>query len=275
MSSPSPIFSFLCPPMCHAVVRHVSRKSAGGKDDKDVQEKHPSSLGRVFPVNYNAEYDSNELSSLTEKNPRKDDVEGDNIGEKYNDDSSSSDSDSNSDSDSDSEDENQDGLDWEIQMCRNKMSEHQTTILSKNTGALPLLRYRELDYRSRAAGLGKRKDAVASVFLLPEGVGNITVNRREFVDYFPRDSARIDVLYPLVVTQNCGKFDVIAHVRGGGTSGQAGAVRHGIARALQNWDPSLRATLKAEGLLTRDPRVVERKKPGKKKARKSFQWVKR
>lgn len=132
-----------------------------------------------------------------------------------------------------------------------------------------------IDERGRAHGRGGRKSSTASVFLYP-GEGNITVNDMDFVEYFPRDSLRENILGPFVATRTCGAFDVTCKVHGGGKSGQAGAVRHGIARALQNYNPDeYRPPMKALGFMTRDPRKVERKKIGLKKARKAPQWVKR
>ena len=135
-------------------------------------------------------------------------------------------------------------------------------------------RVRIVDDQGRAHGVGKRKTSVARVWLR-EGPGHFMVNRRPYDDYFPSLPRRNDLLAPFFVTETLGKFDVMAAVQGGGPTGQAQALRHGIARALQHWDPEMRASLKTAGLLTRDARIVERKKPGLKKARKAFQWVKR
>ena len=121
---------------------------------------------------------------------------------------------------------------------------------------------------------GRRKTAVARVRLVP-GDGQITVNRRNLEDYFPLATMQEDVRSPLRLTETLDKFDVIATVRGGGISGQAGALRHGIARGLIAAEPELRKRLKPEGLLTRDQRMVERKKYGLKKARKASQFSKR
>ncbi len=121
---------------------------------------------------------------------------------------------------------------------------------------------------------GRRKEAVARVRLVP-GNGQISINRRPFEQYFPRETLRLAVKEPLVVTHQIGKHDVLANVVGGGLSGQAGAVRLGIARALVALDPALRTNLRGAGLLTRDPRMKERKKYGQKGARKRFQWTKR
>jgi small subunit ribosomal protein S9 len=123
-------------------------------------------------------------------------------------------------------------------------------------------------------GTGRRKSAVARVRLAP-GSGKITVNGRAFDHYFPLESLRAHATQPLAVTETAAKFDVRVNVAGGGPSGQAGAVRHGIARALLQADVNLRPALKSEGLLTRDPRAKERKKYGQPGARKRFQYSKR
>ncbi|BCS80567.1 30S ribosomal protein S9 [Anaerocellum diazotrophicum] len=121
---------------------------------------------------------------------------------------------------------------------------------------------------------GRRKTSVAKVWLSP-GNGKIIVNDKNMEEYFPLETLRIIVKQPLTLTETLGKFDVIAKVKGGGLSGQAGAVRHGIARALVLADPTLRPALKKAGFLTRDPRMVERKKYGLKKARRAPQFSKR
>ncbi len=123
-------------------------------------------------------------------------------------------------------------------------------------------------------GTGRRKTSIARVYLRP-GQGQITVNRRPFVDYFPRESLRLLVAQPLELTGTVAQLDVHANVAGGGLSGQAGAVRHGIARALLQFDDKLRPQLKRAGFLTRDPRMKERKKYGQPGARKRFQFSKR
>jgi small subunit ribosomal protein S9 len=123
-------------------------------------------------------------------------------------------------------------------------------------------------------GTGRRKTAVARV-RLTAGTGKIKVNGRELEKYFPVEAQRSAASYPLVVTNTSDKFDVSVNVSGGGPNGQAGAVRHGLARALLTVDASLRPVLKAEGLLTRDPRMRERKKYGQPGARKRFQYSKR
>jgi small subunit ribosomal protein S9 len=123
-------------------------------------------------------------------------------------------------------------------------------------------------------GTGRRKTSIARV-RLSSGSGKVTVNGRAFESYFPTDSLRMVVQQPLVLTNNADKFDVRVNVTGGGPTGQAGAVRHGIARALLLADAALRPSLKAEGLLTRDSRMKERKKYGQPGARKRFQFSKR
>ena len=122
--------------------------------------------------------------------------------------------------------------------------------------------------------VGRRKESVARVRLRP-GKGKIKVNRRNFEDFFTRETHRIIVLRPMELTDTLNKYDIIATLSGGGISGQAGAMRHGISRALLKSDDTLRLTLKKAGFLTRDPRAKERKKYGRKRARKSFQFSKR
>jgi small subunit ribosomal protein S9 len=122
--------------------------------------------------------------------------------------------------------------------------------------------------------VGRRKTSVARV-TLKNGDGKISINHKEFDKFFPQLLSREDILLPLKVTETEGKYDVIVNVNGGGTTGQAQAVRLGIARALIDFNPEYRPALKAEGLLTRDPRMVERKKYGQPKARKRFQFSKR
>jgi small subunit ribosomal protein S9 len=132
----------------------------------------------------------------------------------------------------------------------------------------------KLDELGRAYATGKRKNAVARVWIKP-GTGKITVNGRDSPVYFARPVLRMLLNQPFVVADRLGQFDVVCTVVGGGLSGQAGAVRHGISRALTFYEPGLRRALKAGGFLTRDSRVVERKKYGKAKARRSFQFSKR
>ena len=122
--------------------------------------------------------------------------------------------------------------------------------------------------------IGRRKASVARIYM-SEGKGNITVNGKDFKEYFPVDTMQFKLEQPFNITNVAGKFDVKVNVNGGGTTGQAEAIRLAISRALCELDPENRITLKPEGMLTRDARVVERKKPGQKKARKKFQWVKR
>ena len=136
------------------------------------------------------------------------------------------------------------------------------------------LREQQLDKFGRAYATGRRKDAVARVWLKP-GSGKIVVNGREQETYFARPTLRLVINQPFGITDRVGQYDVIATVKGGGLSGQAGAVLHGIAQALSRFEPVLRTTVKRAGFLTRDSRVVERKKYGKAKARKSFQFSKR
>jgi small subunit ribosomal protein S9 len=132
----------------------------------------------------------------------------------------------------------------------------------------------KLDKQGRAYATGKRKDAVARVWIRP-GSGKIVVNTRPVEVYFARPVLRMILQQPLAIAQRHGQYDLTVTVAGGGLSGQAGAVRHGLAKALTNYEPDLRPALKREGFLTRDARVVERKKYGKKKARRSFQFSKR
>ena len=132
----------------------------------------------------------------------------------------------------------------------------------------------KLDKHGRAYATGKRKNAVARVWLKP-GVGKIVVNSKGFEQYFARPVLQMILKQPFEIANVVGQFDVYATVVGGGLSGQAGAVKHGISKALQLYEPSLRPALKAAGFLTRDSRVVERKKYGKAKARRSFQFSKR
>jgi small subunit ribosomal protein S9 len=137
-----------------------------------------------------------------------------------------------------------------------------------------ILREQQLDKQGRAYATGRRKDAVARVWLKP-GTGKIIVNGRDQEVYFARPTLRLIINQVFDVADRKGQYDVIATVSGGGLSGQAGAVRHGISTALTRYEPGLRTTVKREGFLTRDPRVVERKKYGRAKARRSFQFSKR
>ena len=132
----------------------------------------------------------------------------------------------------------------------------------------------KLDAHGRAYATGKRKNAVARVWVKP-GAGKITINGKTFDAYFARPVLQMILKQPLVTTNRLDQFDVTATVAGGGLSGQAGAVRHGLSKALTYYEPELRSTLKKGGFLTRDSRVVERKKYGRMKARRSFQFSKR
>jgi small subunit ribosomal protein S9 len=130
------------------------------------------------------------------------------------------------------------------------------------------------DKKQVSSATGKRKTAVARIRLLP-GTGAITINKRGFEDYFPRETARMRIMEPLQITETAAQFDIFAEVNGGGTSAQADAVRHGISRALVAVAETLRPALRKAGMLTRDPRAVERKKYGRHKARKRPQYSKR
>ncbi len=136
------------------------------------------------------------------------------------------------------------------------------------------LREQQLDKFGRAYATGRRKDAVARVWIKP-GSGRIVINEREQEVYFARPTLRLVINQPFEVADRRGSYDVVATVKGGGLSGQAGAVKHGIAQALTRFEPALRTTVKRAGFLTRDSRVVERKKYGRAKARRSFQFSKR
>jgi small subunit ribosomal protein S9 len=146
-----------------------------------------------------------------------------------------------------------------------------TSASSENTAPVHV---QKLDKLGRAYATGKRKDAVARVWIKP-GSGKITVNGRDVEVYFARPVLRMILRQPLEIAKRSGQYDLMITVAGGGLSGQAGAVRHGLAKALTHYEPELRPALKREGFLTRDSRVVERKKYGKKKARRSFQFSKR
>ena len=137
-----------------------------------------------------------------------------------------------------------------------------------------ILREPKIDELGRSYATGKRKDAVARVWIKP-GAGKIVVNGREVATYFARPVLQMLVQQPFDVAERSGQYDVFCTVKGGGLSGQAGAVKHGISKALTLYEPTLRGVLKKEGFLTRDSRVVERKKYGKRKARRSFQFSKR
>jgi small subunit ribosomal protein S9 len=142
------------------------------------------------------------------------------------------------------------------------------------TGPEAVIREQEIDAQGRAYATGRRKDAVARVWLKP-GTGKITVNGRDQEVYFARPTLRLVINQVFSVSDRTGQYDVVATVKGGWLSGQAGAVKHGIAQALSKYEPALRSSVKAAGFLTRDSRVVERKKYGRAKARRSFQFSKR
>ena len=137
-----------------------------------------------------------------------------------------------------------------------------------------ILPEKEIDDFGRSYATGKRKDAVARVWL-KQGPGNITINGKSSDDYFARPVLRMLINQPLIASERKEQFDVVCSVTGGGLSGQAGAVRHGISKALVLFEPELKKVLKSGGFLTRDSRVVERKKYGRRKARRSFQFSKR
>ena len=128
--------------------------------------------------------------------------------------------------------------------------------------------------KARYYGTGRRKKSIARVYLVP-GTGNITINKRSIDEYLGMETLKVIVRQPLTATETADKFDVLVNVRGGGFTGQAGAIRHGIARALLQADPEYRPILKKAGYLTRDPRMKERKKPGLKAARRAPQFSKR
>ena len=147
------------------------------------------------------------------------------------------------------------------------------TVAASQQPAAPV-HVQKLDKSGRAYASGKRKDAIARVWVKP-GSGKITVNDKEFAAYFARPVLQMILNQPIVAANRVGQYDIVATVVGGGLSGQAGAVRHGISKALTYYEPGLRTVLKPHGFLTRDARVVERKKYGKAKARRSFQFSKR
>jgi small subunit ribosomal protein S9 len=158
-----------------------------------------------------------------------------------------------------------------LEDLKDALTESDAPVVANEVEELPQPKIDEL---GRAYATGKRKDAVARVWI-KRGSGKIVVNGREQEVYFARPVLRMMLQQPFEVTERTNEFDVICTVKGGGLSGQAGAVRHGISKALNLFEPALRAPLKAAGFLTRDSRVVERKKYGRKKARRSFQFSKR
>jgi small subunit ribosomal protein S9 len=153
------------------------------------------------------------------------------------------------------------------------LAELGTAAVATPQAAAPVY-VQKLDKQGRAYATGKRKDAIARVWVRP-GSGKIVVNDKEFVSYFARPVLQMILKQPIIAANREGQFDIIATVIGGGLSGQAGAVRHGISKALTYYEPGLRGVLKKGGFLTRDSRTVERKKYGKAKARRSFQFSKR
>nr|AKM76757.1 ribosomal protein S5 domain 2-like superfamily protein [Hypseocharis bilobata] len=162
----------------------------------------------------------------------------------------------------------------DIWVERNSRKSPRFSIELQKQEELAKLRVRRVDEKGRAYGTGRRKCSTARVWVQP-GDGKFVVNGKEFDAYFPMLDHRAALLRPFSETKTLGLWDVNCNVKGGGTSGQVGAIQLGISRALQNWEPGLRPVLRDGGYLTRDSRMVERKKPGKAKARKSFQWVKR
>ena len=154
------------------------------------------------------------------------------------------------------------------------LAELGTATGNTNTQPATPVYVQKLDKQGRAYATGKRKDAIARVWVKP-GSGKIVVNDKEFVSYFARPVLQMILKQPIIAANREGQFDIIATVIGGGLSGQAGAVRHGISKALTYYEPGLRGVLKKGGFLTRDSRTVERKKYGKAKARRSFQFSKR
>ena len=154
------------------------------------------------------------------------------------------------------------------------MADQDTQTIEQTSAPAPAAAEQPTGPRTFVWGVGRRKSAVARVRIAP-GSGKITVNERELDVYFARPVLRMLIQQPLVATNRNGQYDVICTVSGGGLSGQAGAVRHGISKALTNFEPDLRGVLKKGGFLTRDSRVVERKKYGRAKARRSFQFSKR
>jgi small subunit ribosomal protein S9 len=150
-----------------------------------------------------------------------------------------------------------------------------TTLTAQTTNeSAPVERQIKRDALGRSKAIGRRKNARARV-TIKLGTGKITINKHDIKDYFGRDVLRMIVNQPFAATNTQNRFDVVVLADGGGLSGQAGAIRHGLSRALVNYDPAYQPTLRHAGFLTRDSRAVERKKPGQKKARKRFQYSKR
>lgn len=162
----------------------------------------------------------------------------------------------------------------DLKAIGNVVAEAKAQPAEGDASAAPEKKQPKLDKLGRAYATGRRKNAVARVWLKP-GSGKVVVNGKEQAVYFSRQTHLLILNQPFLIVDRVGRFDVMATVTGGGLSGQAGAVRHGIARALENFDPALRPPLKKAGMITRDPRIVERKKVGKHKARRTKQWAKR
>lgn len=158
--------------------------------------------------------------------------------------------------------------------AKTSLADLETIAPTENIQEPAPLREQELDKFGRAYATGRRKDATARVWLKP-GKGSIIVNGRDQTEYFARPTLRLVINQVFDLTERTGQYDVVATVKGGGLSGQAGAVKHGISQALTRFEPKLRGAVKAAGFLTRDSRVVERKKYGRAKARRSFQFSKR
>ena len=156
----------------------------------------------------------------------------------------------------------------------NSLEELGAATAAQNAEQEAPVHVQKLDAQGRAYATGKRKDAVARVWIKP-GTGRITVGGKDFTEYFARPVLQMILQQPIIAANRAGQYDIEATASGGGLSGQAGAVRHGISKALTYYEPELRTTLKKGGFLTRDSRVVERKKYGKAKARRSFQFSKR
>ncbi|RWP68289.1 30S ribosomal protein S9 [Mesorhizobium sp.] len=154
------------------------------------------------------------------------------------------------------------------------LAELGTATGNTNTQLAAPVHVQKLDKSGRAYATGKRKNAIARVWVKP-GSGKIVVNDKVFAEYFARPVLQMILNQPIIAANRAGQYDIVATVIGGGLSGQAGAVRHGISKALTYYEPALRGVLKKGGFLTRDSRVVERKKYGKAKARRSFQFSKR
>jgi small subunit ribosomal protein S9 len=147
-------------------------------------------------------------------------------------------------------------------------------VAAATTTEVKAVRKANKDKQGRSYATGKRKDAVARVWIMP-GKGNVTINEKSLDQYFARPVLKMLINQPFEVANRVNEFDVVCTVKGGGLSGQAGAIKHGIAKALNEYEPELRTVLKQAGFLTRDDRVVERKKYGKAKARRSYQFSKR